>query len=571
MGKFVDYFKFVAPKPDITMVQDSQGIDGQYATYGNYTWYQRLVQGSATRLTRYREYDIMDNDVEVTRALDTIAEEMTTKNSGTGLPLDIEIQTEEGMQIEDSLVMTVRAAIRHWASIHGWEAKLFKIARNTIKYGDCFFRKRSPHSPWEWIPAQNVIAAVVDADNVTKIKGFVVRTDTKRPRTAGGAPGVSTPSMNTVSVGEPYETEYVMSQDLVRFSLNDDMSEAAPFGDSVLRSVYRAHKQKELLEDAIVIYRIQRAPERRVFYIDVGKMPPHRVKTYLETIKNEIRQKKIPSTTGGKDTIDSVYNPQSMTEDFFFASHPDGRGSKVETLPGGQGLGELSDLDYFVDKVLRGLRVPKSWMKPGSEGGIFNDGKVGASYIEELQFARFVERLQAPIEMTLDKEFKSYLRECGIDIDESIYKIKIPSPNNYEHYRRADLDASLMNNFTSADGIPYLSKRFVLSRYLQLSDDEIAQNEMLVRQEKNIKQMKDGSDLQQVYGGEAELGLGGPGGGGSVGGMGGLGGMGGPGEPEEGGAGTEVGGVGGGTQTLGTQGSPTNLGGRPTGGTNVTI
>ena len=537
MGKFVDYFKFVSTRVDTTTVQDSQGVDGQYSTYGNYTWYQRLVQGSATRLTRYREYDIMDNDVEVTRALDTIAEEMTPFNPSTRLPLDIEIQIEEGMQVEDTLIMTIRAALRHWSDIHDWNSRLFKVARNTIKYGDCFFKKQSPHKGWEWIPGPNVVAAVVDNENVTSVMGIVARVDGKKPRAAGGAPGAGTPGMATVAMGEPYETEYIPIQDVVRFTLNDDMSESAPFGDSVLRSVYRAHRQKELLEDAILIYRIQRAPERRVFYLDVGKMPPHRVKQYLETVKNEIRQKKIPSTMGGKESLDSVYNPQSMTEDFFFASQPDGRGSKVETLPGGQGLGELSDLDYFVDKVLRGLRVPKSWMKPGSEGGMFNDGKIGAAYIEELQFAKFVKRLQAPLASTIDKEFKIYLRECGIDIDETLYKVIIPSPNNYELYRKAELDSTLLNNASSAETIPHLSKRFVLSRYLQLSDDEIAHNEMLKRQEKQIPQMKDGSDIAKLYGGEEDVGLGGMGGGmgGDISGMGG--GMGGdvglPGEPGE--------------------------------------
>lgn len=546
-NKITSFFKFVTPRPETTAIQDSQGIDGQYSSYGNYSWYARLVQGSATRLTRYREYDIMDNDVEVTRALDTIAEEMTMANHNTGLPLDIELQSEEGQRVEDSLVMTIRAALRHWSNIHQWDSKLFKIARNTIKYGDCIFRKSNPHSRWEWIPAPNVVAAVVDAENVTKITGYVLRTDTKKPRHAGGAPGAATPSMSTVSAGEPFETEHVMAQDIVRFTLNDDMSESAPFGDSILRSVYRAHKQKELLEDAIVIYRIQRAPERRVFYIDVGKMPPHRVKTYLETIKNDIRQKKIPSSMGGKESIDSVYNPMSMTEDFFFASSGEGRGSKVESLPGGTGLGELSDLDYFVDKVLRGLRVPKAWMKPGNDGGIFNDGKIGSAYIEEIQFARFVQRLQSSIEGTLDQEFKAYLRKSGIVIDESSYKIRIPAPSNYENYRRSDLDSTLVNNVGSAESIPYLSKRFVLGRYLQLTDDEIAQNEMLLRQEKGIKQTPDGSDIKALYGGvEEEIGLGGGLGGGMGGGLGGgMGGdmgLGGPETGAPGAPGAEVGG-----------------------------
>lgn len=511
MAKITDYFRIVTPKPETTAVQDSQGVDGQYASYGNYTWYQRLVQGSATRLTRYREYDIMDQDIEVTRALDTIAEEMTGHNPKTNLPMDIDIQAEDGQDVPDNIVLTIRAALRHWGNMHDFHNKLFKISRNTIKYGDCFFRKENNHKMWEWIPTNNILAAVVDAEDVTKITGYQVRTDTKKPKTAGG------PGMSAISTGQDYHTEYLPASQVVRFTLNDDMSESAPFGDSVLRSVYRTHKQKQLLEDAIIIYRIQRAPERRVFYIDVGKMPPQRVKTYLETIKNEIRQKKIPSMQGGQNSIDSSYNPQSMTEDFFFASRPDGRGSKVETLPGGQGLGELSDLDYFADKVLRGLRVPVSWMKPGSEGAIFNDGKLGASYIEEQQFAKFVKRLQGYIETTIDKEFKSYLRTCNINIDESYYKLKFPDPNNYEKYRQADMDSALLGSYGTADGVHYLSKRFILSRYLQLSEDEIITNEMLLRQEKGMNPDGGDADLPTIYGtggDEAGLGIGGMGGGG---------------------------------------------------------
>ena len=201
---------------------------------------------------------------------------------------------------------------------------------------------------------------------------------------------------------------------MIVFSLNDDISESAPFGESVLRAIYRAQKQKELLEDAILIYRIQRAPERRVFYIDVGKMPPQRVKSYLEGIKNEIRQRKIPTAGGGVDQVDSVYNPQSMSEDFFFAQRPDGRGSKVETLPGGQGLGELADLEYFQWKVFRGLRIPLSYMREGTDGATANDGKVGTAYIQELRFAMYVKRLQGYVSRVIDAEFKRYLRQTGM-------------------------------------------------------------------------------------------------------------------------------------------------------------
>jgi len=520
-GKLTSFFKIVSPRPDTVLQQDSQGVDGSYASYGNYTWYQRLVQGSATRLTRYREYDIMDNDVEVTRALDIIAEEMTGINTKTNLYFDIHLQNTEGTSLDDTTVATLRVALRHWSKMHDFDRRLFKIARNTVMYGDCFFRKYGSDKKWEWVPPQNVLAAIVDAQDVTKIVGYQIRTDTKIPRGAGGV------GVGAVPLGQNYNTEYIAETDVIRFTLNDDMSHSAPFGDSVLRSVYRSHKQKELLEDAVVIYRIQRAPERRVFYIDVGRMPPARVKQYLEGIKNEIRQKRVPTSIGGKDQVDSVYNPQSMTEDFFFASRPDGRGAKVETLPGGQSLGELSDLDYFQAKVMMGLRVPVSWLQAmrGAKDVVFNDGKVGLAYIEELRFALYIERLQRHIEMVFDEEFKRFLRNVEINIDPDIYSLKLIPPSNFGKYRQAELDAALLTQIGNADSIPYLSKQFILTRFLQLSGDEKATNEMFLRQEKGLQQTFTDGDYIKLYGGgEQGLGLeggGGGGGGGSIFGGGG--------------------------------------------------
>lgn len=522
MAKWTNYFKIVTPTPSHVKMTDSQEM-ADVGAYNNYTWYQRLVQGSASRMTRYREYDLMDNDVEVSRALDTIAEEMTGNNPKTDDPLDIDVLTEDEDRVQSSAVLTVKAALRKWSIIHDWENKLFKVSRMLVKYGDVFFRKPedgSVHEKWIFIHPKNVVAAIVDSKDATKVVAWQIKKDIKKPMSGG----------YTMPLGAKqdtqYETEVVDARDIVRFTLNDDMSDTAPFGESILRSVYRSHKQKELLEDAIIIYRVQRAPERRVFYIDVGKMPPQRVKNYLETIKNEIKQKKIPNQFGGQSQVDSVYNPQSMSEDFFFASRPDGRGSRVETLPGGQGLGELSDLEYFQRKVWRGLRVPASYMVEQQDGGqIWNDGKVGVAYIQELRFALFVARLQGYVEKTLDAEFKKYLRQSNIAIDDQMYRIRCPEPSNFGKYRQYELDTALLSSFGSADGITYLSKRFILERFLMLTDEEIIRNEHLKREELAISPEGGKEDLPTLYGeggaGEGALGGGLGAAGGGLGPMGG--------------------------------------------------
>jgi hypothetical protein len=508
--KFADFFKVVTPKIGLTTMADSQNI-GDEGTYANYTWYQRLVQGSASRITRYREYDVMDNDVEIARSLDTIAEEMIGNDPNTDMAMELVIDSEKEQNIPSSTVMTLKAALKYWNSLHDWNTRLFKVARNTAKYGDCFFIRKKDTSKWEFVHPKNVVAAIVDDRDMTHVMGWQIRRETKAPNNYNQPSGhIGTYSNESVEV--------FSIDDVVWFSLNDDISESAPFGDSVLRAVYRAQKQKELLEDAIIIYRIQRAPERRVFYIDVGKMPPQRVKSYLEGIKNDIRQRKVPTAGGGVEQVDSVYSPMSMSEDFFFAQRPDGKGSRVETLPGGQGLGELADLEYFQWKVFRGLRIPLSYMREGQDGATTSDGRTGTAYIQELRFAMYIKRLQGHISTVLDKQFKRYLRAAGIKSDPTIFSIKLKEPENFGIWRQQQLHSELLGTYSQVATMPDISKRFAQKKFMQMTDEEIIINFRMKCEELGLDpdspdQM---SNMRAVYGpppGEGgDMGLGGGGG-----------------------------------------------------------
>jgi hypothetical protein len=224
------------------------------------------------------------------------------------------------------------------------------------------------------------------------------------------------------------------------------------------------------------------------------------VKQYLEQIKNEIRQKRTPTSQGGADTVDGAYNPNSIQEDLFFPVTAAGRGSRVETLPGGTEDFGTNLLKYFQDKVFRGLRIPTSYMGGADgQGAQYNDGKVGIAYIEELRFANFVRRLQDRIDEVMDQEFKVYLKVCGLKIDDEIFKIKLPDPANFALYRQAALDADLIGSFNNIEATKYLSRRFILKRYLGLTDDEIQMNEVMMKEERNIKEDADISSLQQIY------------------------------------------------------------------------
>ncbi len=150
-----------------------------------------------------------------------------------------------------------------------------------------------------------------------------------------------------------------------------------------MENIYKVFKQKELLEDSILIYRVSRAPERRIFKIDVGNMPSHLAMQFVERIKNEMHQRRIPTTTGGgQNMMDASYNPLSINEDYFFPQTADGRGSSVDTLPGGQNLGEIDDLKYFNNKMARGLRVPSSYLPTGPD----DSGKTFQNHCHHLYF-----------------------------------------------------------------------------------------------------------------------------------------------------------------------------------------
>lgn len=496
------YYKIVSPSAASIDTMDNRDTTGTGGIYGNYTWYHRLVQGSPSRLTRYREFDIMDGDVHVSMALDIIAEEMCgnlgKNNTSIELPLEVTITPSGNNPVPARTVTTLRAALKTWCQLHNWKERIFPICRNTIKYGDAFFmRPDKKNGKYQWIHPKSIIGAIVSENDISEVKGWHVKTDSRMAN-----PQMGTGLMFNVgsNIGDASVTPVDKSK-MIRFSLNDDMSDEAPFGNSILRNSYKAFKQKELLEDALIIYRVQRAPERRVFYIQTGRMPPHKVAHHLEQIRNEIKQKKIPSQSGGSNMVDSVYNPASMNEDYFFSEGADGKGSRVEVLPGGQNLGELQDLDYFFNKMWMGLRIPQSYINGSADGGaIFNDGRVGIAYLQEIKFALYVERLQGMIEKVFDEEFKRWLHDNNIAVDPTLYHLELPAPSNFSQSKEQQMGAELLNTYVTADGISHLSKRFGLGKYLQLTEEEILLNERMLREERGLDPNMDGiKDLPMLY------------------------------------------------------------------------
>lgn len=498
MAQWVNYWRIITPATRKTSYQqptvnldDSMNINtAGYGSFSTVAWFSNLLKGSTARLQRYKQYDAMDQG-DISRALDIISEEISAPDKRTNLPFIIEYQTEDNQSIPDTTVTTLRAALRHWARFHSLNKRVFNVARTMIKYGDCFFRKTSDTKKWEYIDPTRVIGIEIDPE-ATKVNYHIRPSSFK-----GSAPGFNKPNPNSSTADA---VEITPAEAMIHFTLSDDMGDSAPFGMSILQSAYKDYQKLSMLEDAAIIYRIVRAPERRVFYVDVGNMPPQRVKQYIEQIKNDIRQKRMPNTANA-DQTDSTYNPESIQEDYFFATTAAGRGSRVETLPGGT-TWDIPELDYFMDKVFRALRVPSSYMKgqdAATAGSVYADGKIGVAYMEERIFANFVMRLQAAIDEIFDEQFKIYLQVTGINIDHEMFKLRLAEPQNFALYRQAALDADLINSFKAIEDTNYLSKRFMLERYLGLTKDEVQMNEALLKQERAIKSSFSVDELQQIY------------------------------------------------------------------------
>jgi hypothetical protein len=200
--------------------------------------------------------------------------------------------------------------------------------------------------------------------------------------------------------------------------------------------------------------------------------------------------------------VDGQYDVASIQEDFFFPVTAGGKGSKVETIPGGSEDFGSNLLRQFQQKMFRGLRIPTSYLGDtgaDSQQPQYSDGKVGVAYFEELRFANFIIRQQKYMNDVFDKHFKIYLKVCGINVDTELFNISLPAPENFALYKQAAVDADLINGFSNIQESKFLSRRFVLKRYLGLTDDEIQMNEVLLKEETGIKDTDKISPLQQIY------------------------------------------------------------------------
>jgi hypothetical protein len=504
MAGWKKYFKSANPETSGSMSPISgrtSAVDPGYRNFASKL--PEVYIGHPNRTERYNQYEQMDMDSEVNAALDIIADFCTQTNLENGTGFDLFFKEKP----TDNEIKILKDQLNQWVSLNKLNKRLFKLFRNVIKYGDQVFLRDPETFELYWTEMHKVVKVIVNEAEGKEPEQYLIKdininfknltaTSISASDTFINHPQVGGPSGSYVQPNTPYSggsrfshaqnEAPIDAEHVVHLSLTEGLDINWPFGNSILESIFKVFKQKELLEDAILIYRVQRAPERRIFTIDVGNMPTHMAMAFVDRVKNEIHQRRIPTQTGGgSNMMDATYNPLSTNEDYFFPQTAEGRGSKVEVMPGGSNLGEITDLRFFTNKMFRGLRIPSSYLPTGddeSERG-YSDGRSTTALIQEWRFNQYCKRLQTLIVEKLDMEFKMFMRWRGVNIDGSVFELRFNEPQNFAKYRQAEVDATRIQAFTQLEQTPYLSKRFLLKRYLDLSEEEMQDNEEMWNEE----------------------------------------------------------------------------------------
>jgi len=244
----------------------------------------------------------------------------------------------------------------------------------------------------------------------------------------------------------------------------------------------RAYLQLSMIEDSIVIYRLVRAPERLKFKIATGNMPPAKAEQYLRRVMAQYWEKKTPGAGGFKN----VYDPQSMLDSYWFTKGPQGEGSDVETMPGGQNLGQLDDLNYFVKKLFRSMKIPLNRMNPETA---YREGTEITA--EELSLAQFIMRIQRQFAEGLKQGFITHLKLRGLW---KLYKLKeydfqpvFNAPRNFKMMRDLQYIELLHRTYNDIVNNENISPTMMMMEIFKWSPEKILENRAMLRKDRAFK------------------------------------------------------------------------------------
>ena len=438
-------------------------IDKKYLEY----MYANIDVDKAKRVKDYR---VMASYSEVADALDEICDECIVEDDNGQIA---NLVFDDKQEFTTNQKNEINHEFDKFIDAFELEEKGWEHFRNVLVDGEVFFEHimHHDHEDAGILGIMNVPTELMDPvyDNVqnTIVKGFILKKPVLNPQTGALDKYEFIPF-------DKNQMTYIHSG-----IWNQDKSMRVPF----IENCRRAYRQLSLMEDAIIIYRLVRAPERLVFNVDVGNMAPPKAEAYLrKLIQNYWSRKTYDSSQTNKV---QTFNPQSMLDSFWFAKRAGSEGTDVKSLEGGANLGELDDLLYFMKKLYKSLKVPTNRLNPDSQ--LEDPSQV---LREELKFARFIIRLQQGFASGLLHGFVTHLKLRGLwdeyDIKEKDLKIEFNPPRNYHELRQQQILELQFNNFTQMSQNEGISNLFAQKKYLKWSDEEIKANREFLRKDKEL-------------------------------------------------------------------------------------
>ena len=482
----------VSPVPP----NNEDGVDHYLSTgfFGSYVDIEGVYRTESDLLRRYRE---MSLHPEVDSAIEDIVNEAIVSDSDDS-PVKIELSN---LSASEGIKKKIREEFKTILDLLDFDKKCHEIYRNWYIDGKLYYHKVIDlKKPQEGIKELRYIDAMkmryvrkTKKDN--KNPGILVRKNNEDPMDLI-FPEVEEYFMYTPKLQYPNQAAGGMNdskgvkiaKDAITYCTSGLVDRNKGTTLSYLHKAIKSLNQLRMIEDSLVIYRLSRAPERRIFYIDVGNLPKQKAEQYLRDVMSRYRNKLVYDASTGEIRDDKKF--MSMLEDFWLPRREGGRGTEITTLPGGQNLGEITDIDYFKKKLYKSLNVPPSRMD-GDSG--FNLGRSSEILRDELKFTKFVGRLRKRFSNMFNDILKTQLILKNIVTPEDWEMMSehiqydFLYDNHFSELKETELMTERLNMVATAE--PYVGKYFsqdyLRRKILRQTDEEIIEQNELI--EKEIK------------------------------------------------------------------------------------
>ena len=421
---------------------------------------------------RLRDYRVMGAFAEVADALDEICDEFLCENEMGNV---IELQFRDVFDYDPLVSKQLREEFGKFINIFELKEKGWEYLRYLLTDGELFFENiiHEDYPESGILGVVNIPTHIIDPvyDNYQNmaVKAFLLR-KLQHHKDEREAPSAMVKDKDFIPLDKNQVT-YINSG-----TWNEDKTFRVPF----IENARRAYRQLTLIEDSIIIYRLVRAPERLVFNVDVGNMSPPKAESYMRKLMQNYWSKKTFNLDQDKRV--NTFNPQSILDAFWFPKREGSEGTNVTTLPGGQNLGELQDLVYFVKKLYKALKVPTN------RAEIESTYQADANVLrEELKFANFIVRLQSKFAKGLKESFVTHLKLKNLwknyELRENAFDLVFTPPRNYYELRKQQILDLKLNNFNSITQNESIAKGYAQKIYLGWTDEQIKANREWLRKD----------------------------------------------------------------------------------------